>query len=236
MKQALTVDEQIATLKKRGMIFDDEDKAKEILLDVEYYRLGFYSFPFEETYPSVENRSHKLRKGTEFKAVYDLYDFDTQLRRILLNALDRIEVNIRTKITYIVSNYYKKSPTWFADKNIMQPEYVDNFDAKVYSTIIGNEVIKRHHAMHINDKYAPAWKTIEFMTLGNITKLFKAIRDNNVKRQVAHEYGCFLDAFLRTGELNLKGKYNNSETKNEMQKQKKSFFFAQKSLDNFVRL
>ena len=74
------------------MEFDNEEKAKEILLDIGYYRLGFYSFPFETTFPRINNRDHKLKKGTTFKSVYDLYEFDTKLRRILLNALDRIEV------------------------------------------------------------------------------------------------------------------------------------------------
>ena len=111
MKKALNIDQQIAKLKSHGMEFDNEEKAKEILLDIGYYRLGFYSFPFETTFPRINNRDHKLKKGTTFKSVYDLYEFDTKLRRILLNALDRIEVNIRTQIIYTVSNYYTDSPT-----------------------------------------------------------------------------------------------------------------------------
>lgn len=47
MKKAYTIEQQIARLKSNGMTFDNEEKAKEILLDVGYYRLGFYSFPYE---------------------------------------------------------------------------------------------------------------------------------------------------------------------------------------------
>lgn len=195
MKRALSIDEQISKLKDRGMSFDNIDKAKEILLDVGFYRLGFYSFPFEITYPSLKNRTHQLRKGISFKTVYDLYEFDTLLRRILLNALDRIEINIRTRITYIVSNHYKNSPTWFADKNIMKSEFVDDFEDKVYSTILGIDVIKRHHQTHINDKYAPAWKTIEFMTLGNICKLYESLKDAELKKDIANVYGCSIKVF-----------------------------------------
>lgn len=46
MKKAYTIDQQIARLKSNGMMFDNEEKAKEILLDVGYYRLGFYSILF----------------------------------------------------------------------------------------------------------------------------------------------------------------------------------------------
>jgi abortive infection bacteriophage resistance protein len=49
MKKAYTIDQQIARLKSNGMAFDDEEKAKEILLDVGYYRLLF--FPVRDKVP-----------------------------------------------------------------------------------------------------------------------------------------------------------------------------------------
>ena len=43
MKQATTIDQQIDILKGRGMQLDmGEEKAKEILNDIGYFRLGFY--------------------------------------------------------------------------------------------------------------------------------------------------------------------------------------------------
>ena len=196
MKVAFDIEEQIARLKSYGVIFDDINKAKEILLDVGYYRIGFYSFPFEKTFPMLENRTHEVKEGTTFKGIYDLYEFDTKLRRLLLIALERIEVNIRTQITYIVSNYYKNSPTWFADSNLMKSDFVDTFEEKVYKTLRDNPIIKRHHNKYINDKYAPAWKTIEFMTLGNITSLYRAIKDDVVKLEIAKKYGCTIRVFI----------------------------------------
>ena len=196
MKIAFDIEEQITRLKSYGVIFDDEDKAKEILLDVGYYRIGFYSFPFEKTFPLLENRTHQVCNGTTFKGIYDLYEFDTKLRRLLLNALERIEVNIRTQITYIVSNFYKSSPTWFADSSLMDNDFVDTFEEKVYKTLRDNPIIKRHHNKYINDKYAPAWKTIEFMTLGNLTSLYRAIKDESVKLDIAKRYGCTIRVFI----------------------------------------
>ncbi|MBD5182380.1 MAG: Abi family protein [Bacteroidales bacterium] len=196
MKKALDINKQIQLLEKRGVVFDNKPKAEEILLDVGYYRLGFYAFPFERSFPNIQNRTHEYVKGTTFKSIYDLYMFDTSLRRLLLNALDRIEVNLRARITYIVSNHYVQSPTWFVDKSIMQPSFVASFREKVYSAIRENPVIKRHHDKYINDRYAPAWKTLEFMTLGNLTALYQAIKDPEVKKMVATEYGCSLKVFV----------------------------------------
>ncbi len=47
MKTATTIEEQIQLLRSRGMEFPNEEKAKEILLDIGYYRLGFYWFRIE---------------------------------------------------------------------------------------------------------------------------------------------------------------------------------------------
>lgn len=195
MKRALDIDEQIAKLKEHGVVFKDEEKAKEILLDVGYYRLGFYSFPFEISFPKLKGRTHELREGTSFSEIVDLYYFDYDLRRILLNALNRIEVNIRTTITYIVSNHYKSSPTWFVDPSIMQSSFISTFDDMVYNQVAKNPVIKRHHKNHINDRYAPAWKTLEFMTIGGMCALYKGIKDNNVQLKIAEKYGCTVGVF-----------------------------------------
>lgn len=196
MKKALKIDDQISLLKGRGVVFDNVDKAKEILLDVGYYRLGFYSFPFEKSFPAKENRNHEFVEGTTFKSIYDLYWFDTKLRRILLNALDRIEVNLRSSIIYIVSNHYEDSPTWFVDPIKMKSSFVGSFRKKVYDNLLENPVIKRHHEKYINDKYAPAWKTLEFLTLGNLISLFQAIKDPGIKKVVANRYGCSIKVFI----------------------------------------
>ena len=180
MKKAYTIEQQIARLKSNGMTFDNEEKAKEILLDVGYYRLGFYSFPYEIKFPCLEHRDHKLKPGTTFKSVYDLYEFDTRLRRILLNALDRIEVNIRTKLIYNISLRYIDDPCWFVNRKYVTSKFVNDFEEQVYSALRKNPIIQHHHANH-SGIYAPAWKTIEFMTIGNIITLYDSLKERKQK-------------------------------------------------------
>lgn len=194
MKKAYTIDQQIARLKSNGMAFDNEEKAKEILLDVGYYRLGFYFFPYEIKFPCLEHRDHKLKPGTTFKSVYDLYEFDTRLRRLLLNALDRIEVNIRTKIIYHISLRYIDDPCWFVNRKYVAPKFVNDFEEQVYAAMRRNPVIQHHHANHPGI-YAPAWKTIEFMTIGNIITLYDSLKEPEAKDLVANAYGCSRGVF-----------------------------------------
>jgi len=76
MKYATTIEEQIQKLKDIGLHIDDEEKAKEVLLDIGSYRFGSYLFPYEFTYPSKKDRTHRLKNPTHFEDDLDLYCFD----------------------------------------------------------------------------------------------------------------------------------------------------------------
>ena len=187
-KKATYLHEQIALLRSRGMIISDEQKAEEILLDVGYYRLGFYAYPFEIN-PLHQPRDHKYKPQTDFNQIVDLYYFDHDLRHILLRYISRIEVNIRTFITYTVSNHYKNDPTWFVNPKVVKTDFCKGFEQKIYSTLRQNPCIASHHRRYLNDRYAPAWKTLEFMTLGSIITLYESLLDQNLKLQIAKHYG-----------------------------------------------
>ncbi len=184
-KKATTVQEQIKKLKARNMVMDlGEDKAKEILLDIGYYRLGFYWNPFEI------DKDHNLKEGTKFSDVVKLYYLDTDLKHILSKALNRIEINFKTQLIYHVSNYYDKNPTWFADKKIVSSQFVRGFPY-IYNEkfIQNNKPIKSHHNKHKNDIYAPAWKTLEYLTFGSVIKLYLSLHNQDLQKKIAEHYG-----------------------------------------------
>lgn len=196
LKTATTIDEQIAKLRKRGLTISDEDKAREILSDIGYYRLGFYWFPYEKGYPKKSKRNHRFVSGARFEDAVALYYFDNDLRNILAPYLHRIEVSFRTSIIYTVSNHYKKNPTWFADPKIVESGFLADLP-RFYSDIRKNEAIKRHHQKYINDIYAPAWKTLEYMTFGNMLYLFENIKDESVKEAIRARFNVSnLEAFI----------------------------------------
>jgi len=190
MKQATTIEQQIKMFNDRGMIIDlNEDKAKEILSDIGYFRLGFYCFPFETSYPNKRNRTHNYKQGTKFSDIVSLYYFDVDLRNILSKYINRIEINFRTNIIYRVSNQYISCNTWFADPSVMQRDFIDKLDTEFYTTNFKkNPVIRNHHKKYINDKYAPAWKTLEFFTFGTVLYLYKNLKSNQLKQNISLQY------------------------------------------------
>ena len=190
MKQATTLDEQISLLRSRGIQITNEEKAKEVLRDIGYYRLGFYLFPFEKSYPRLRGRKHEYKDGTKLSDAVTLYYYDFDLRNILMRYINRIEVAFRTYMIYELSNKYKNEPTWFMSPSIMSHQFLQSFDNEIYNdNFRKNPVIQRHHRKYINDKYAPAWKTIEFMTFGNVLKLYQNLKSLDDKRTISKRFG-----------------------------------------------
>ena len=189
IKTATTLDEQIQLLKKRGLDIQDDEKAKECLLDIGYYRLGAYLFPFEKSFPNIDNRTHEFKLGSKFYDAVTLYYLDFDLRNILSRYLSRIEVDFRTFITYEISNKYKKSPTWFADPKIVGTKFISKLNTKLYKDIRKQPTIARHHKKYINDRYAPAWKTLEYMTFGSILFLYLNLKTPQDKIKISKHFG-----------------------------------------------
>lgn len=190
VKTATTIDRQLCLLKSRDLIVSDIDKAREILRDIGYYRLGFYLFPLERSYPDLRNRTHDYIKGASFEDAVNLYYFDFDLRMLLMRYLSRIEIAFRTSLIYNLSNKYKLNPIWFVSPAVVSRTYARDFERKIYtSDFKRNPVIRRHHQKNPNDRFAPAWKTIEFMTFGAVMKLYEQLKDSRDKIFVAHEFG-----------------------------------------------
>lgn len=189
-KTATTISEQLEILESRGLIILDRDKAKEILHDIGYYRLGFYLFPFEKSYPRISGRSHEFAVGSTFEDAVRLYYFDYDLRLILMRYLNRIEIAFRTAMIYSLSNKYNGDNTWFVNPTVVDRTYSENFGKKVYtSEFKRNPIIARHHKKYKEDTYAPAWKTLEFMTFGSVMKLYEQLLNVVDKINIANQFG-----------------------------------------------
>ncbi len=97
-KPALTFDEQLALLQQRGLHVPDTARARHWLQRVSYYRLSAYFLPFKH--------GELFRAGTDFDDVAGLYVFDRKLRLLVLDAIERIEVAMRTAVTYEVGHRF----------------------------------------------------------------------------------------------------------------------------------
>ena len=188
-QKATTVEQQIALLESRGMAFDCElEKVKETLLDIGYYRLGFYSYYFQD------KKSHQFSTNVNFNDIIKLYYFDFDLKMLLLRYIYRIEVNFRTQLLYNASNYYSDNNTWYVDSKIIDSKIFKEFNTIYFNLKIKNKNLVKHHVNHPCD-YAPAWKVFEFLTFGQTFKFFSNLKNQELKKQISAVYG-FRDVTL----------------------------------------
>ncbi len=87
--------EQVAQLERRGLIISDKSNAEFYLAQLNYYRFAAYCLPFEQ-----DHSSHQFQPNTHFEDVLNLYVFDRELRLLVLDAIERIEVSLRTQLAY----------------------------------------------------------------------------------------------------------------------------------------
>ena len=188
-KLATNVDEQIAKLESRGMTIEDKNKAKECLLDIGYFRLGFYWFPFEESYPRKVNRTHAFKDGTCFDYAIQLYYFDYDLRNILLKYINRIEINFRTKLIYHASNRYKQYPFWYQDDKYVNNAFLDSdVMKKAMKNASKEDVIIQDMKAHKRN-VSPAWKAMEFFSFGAAISLYNNLKEGPLKCEISNLYG-----------------------------------------------
>ena len=188
--KATIVEEQIALLESRGMKIEDKDKAKENLLDIGYYRLGFYWFPFEKTYPRKVRRNHEFIDNTQLDYAIKLYYFDFDLRNIFLKYISRIEVNFRTTIIYHVSNTYKENPYWYVDSSVIGKEMIASSDyQKVLSDLSKESILRLDKKEHYKRDFPPAWKALEYMSFGTIIKLYDSLKNPHLRCDISKVYG-----------------------------------------------
>ena len=169
------------------MQITDAEHAAEVLLSVGYYRLGFYWFLFEKSH-NLNRRNHNFRKDTTWEKVEALYDFDDRFRNIVSFYLQTIETDIRTYITYTVSNHYKDDPIWFAQPQFMTHKFLEESLPNIITSVGKNDVIRRHRRNHPQNLYAPAWKTLEFLTFGEMQHLYEGIRDEKLRYAIYSRY------------------------------------------------
>lgn len=178
----MTFEEQAGLLISRGLDADPERLARK-LSSVNYYRLSAYCLPFCEA-------EHQFRPGTTFDSIWSLYDFDRKLRLHIMDALERIEVAIRTRLAYHLA--HRSGPFGYVNEIWPgnQREWARFFGDMEKELSKSRETFIAHFRSRYSDqhKYPPIWVASEILTFGGTVSLFRgAPRD--VQNDVANVFG-----------------------------------------------
>ncbi|BDD37951.1 Abi family protein [Streptococcus ruminantium] len=200
---ALEWEKQIDLFKQRGMDIGDAKLNQEKLQHISYYRLKEFARPLAKI--SKKNGYTDISyDGITFKQVLTRYYQDKNLRINLLHAIEKIEVSLKTKVSYILGkNYgafgYLNFSNWtnrtkFKKFEIEKQQYY--FKSKLLKTIELSNHSELKNVQNLNsDGFPSVWLTIDMLMFGELINLIDLMSKNN-KKQLASFYNCSVKELL----------------------------------------
>jgi len=185
-KPPLTIAEQVARLKSRGLLFDNETEASAYLFNISYYRLRAYTYPFQNNGDGEHNFS---RNDIHFQDIIDLYCFDRRIRALIFNAIEKIEVAVRTKIVQVYAETSGDSH-WYLDKKYYRfgyDELMQHIDTDVDRS--NEDFIKHYKSKYANPSLPPSWMAIEVVSFATLSRLYQALKLDDRKKYIAKAFG-----------------------------------------------
>lgn len=198
-KPPLTYEQQIELLINRGLIVDDKERAIRLLGHISYYRLSAYMLPFKK----LENNNYlnQFKEGTRWDDVYNLYLFDRKLRLLVFDAIERIEISIRTQITYQLSHKYGSH--WQMNADIFKLN-TRTKNGKIITIDVHKELCQHineqlksnqtetfvQHYINIYDTpvMPPSWMCTEIMYFNQLSRICMSLKSRKDLVDIANVY------------------------------------------------
>lgn len=192
-KRALAVTEQIDLLKSRGMVIKDLQYAQQILQFISFFRLKAYWLPFEV--PSEGNGARSFQERTTFEDVLAFYFFDRNLRLLVLNAIEIVEVAFRAQwVNHIALRHgprgFLELNNYKTNKEELKAKSIENFKNLEKEC----ERSRAPFIVHYNKKYTypkelPIWLAAEIISLGLLSRFYQGLKNPKDRQVIAKSFG-----------------------------------------------
>ena len=198
-KSFKSLDEQVEILRSKGLIIEDEELTKQILLRENYFFINGYRVLLMNSYA---DKSFII--GATFRELYSIFLFDRYMRNRLFKNLMIIENQLKSIISYQLSKKYG-----YRDKDYLNPK---NFTGdKTKSRRVKDVIEKMKRQIRINGAnhmatmhyinnygYIPLWVLVKVLSFGIVCELFSILKQED-KISVADMFSVntdYLESFL----------------------------------------
>jgi abortive infection bacteriophage resistance protein len=198
-KPRLSIDEQIQLLAEQGLKIESLQDAQHVIKVVGYYRFSGYLHPFKS--PHQNNSRRNFQCGITFDTIWQLYQFDRELRLLVSDAIEKIEVAFRASISDVTSK--ELGLFWYADSKFCRNQSLHlNFMRKIDSQLKHpEEVFIQHYLEKYNDpKFPPVWMMIESLSFGTCSKLFSNIQSiaiRNMISEIFQQHTTIIESWMK---------------------------------------
>ncbi|MBV5329550.1 MAG: Abi family protein [Chlorobium sp.] len=209
-KPALTIDQQLDLLVARGLTIPDRDKARHYLNYIGYYRLSGYFLTFQQSASGTV--PHSFKKDITFKDILDCYIFDRELRLLVMDAIERIEVAFRACISNTMSENH--GPHWFMDSSHFIPrfkhaELLDRIKRETFHSSVTSarnhprreSFIHHYYETYSHPDLPPSWMVVEVMSLGTLSSIYASLASRDMQKIICQTFGInhlVMESWLHT--------------------------------------
>lgn len=196
VKPHLSFENQAELLIQRGLIVGDKQWLIQILKQVSYYRLSAYWYPFREKDEQGVKKDN-LYAGTTLERVWDHYRFDRRLRVLFVDAIERIEIALRTQLVYLYTEKHSpfeyaapsSFPNWsFCEDKIRKIEEQAGIKNGSCTEKCRYECIKHFFRKYGDShQHLPLWMFSEISDFG-FTSLFFDHAGRDIQTEIAKEW------------------------------------------------
>ena len=170
------------------MEIEDEERARYWLRHVSYYRLSAYWLFYEN--PKAQE-GPRFVDGTTFDKVTDLYDFDRNLRRLVMRGTEHVEVSLRGSWAYHLAHSGDDGHSYLTPQM-----YQDRSDFHKHLAKLASEVgwsretyIKHYRETYDEPPMPPVWMVAEMMSFGQLSRWYSDLASRNLRNEIASHLG-----------------------------------------------
>lgn len=169
VKKPTSIEEQIDKIAERGCDIGSREFAGYVLNKISYYRLTAYFLPFK-----TENNTYI--DGTTLETVYNIHEFDCELRRLCFSILEKIEIMLRMQISHYHAEKYG-AVGYLNDDNFNGFHNADKFAERLKRTIEKNKnkLFVKHHIEKYDGNF-PIWVIAELFTFGELSRFYSDMK------------------------------------------------------------
>lgn len=188
VKPALTLAQQVALLRQRGLVVADEAAAQQFLYDANYYRVSGYARQFQRDPRSGDDA---FEAGITIERLQHIFDLDVQLSTALARCLGLIERSVRARFAYELAHacgsgaFYLDPASYLA----VMP-YRDQFLDKLYDELrrTRSPTVARYVEGDEDFSAVPVWVAFELFSFSAVSRILEYLADRAPRDAVAASY------------------------------------------------
>ncbi|MBJ6273832.1 Abi family protein [Staphylococcus aureus] len=196
--KALSFQEQADLLQDRGMIIKNSDNAIKKLENIGYYKLKEFAHPLSKVTKDEFGNNIRIYNEVNFDDVITRYYQDKNLRMGLLHAIEKIEVSLKTRISYVLGETYGAfgylNFSKWCNKNEYCKHYLNyqenRFKKELYKKIKLSRSYELQDKKNLNERKLPSiWLMTDVLMFGDIVNLLTLMSKKNLQK-ISNYYKC----------------------------------------------